>query len=320
MGIDFGKTLDAVGDGVKNVGEVGHKSMENFHKNYVSKITPKDGKFGDATKFVAEMVPGVSEYNAVREGDWKAFAIVAGIDVAMIGATVPTAGLATGAAVGVKAGTEVGKTAVKTVMREGTEAVAKKAINEGNEAVAEKTVHEGVEAIAKKAVKEGTEEVAEKTVKETGELVVKKTTIEVGQAIDKTRFSEYLKQIEKITDRVIPKNQKVLIDKAIKDNDYFKLSAKETAERRQEFNKVKNTLIGEWEKNTGEKWPIYDKDVLDDAGNVLRRAGHPFDAHHVIENSVKGPHEWWNIFPARFPNEHQGGIHAVDSLAKKIFG
>ncbi|MEH7301093.1 HNH/ENDO VII family nuclease [Neobacillus drentensis] len=151
MGIDFGKTLDAVGDGVKNVGEVAHKSMGSFHKNYVSKITPKDGKFGDATKFAAEMVPGVAEYNAVREGDWKAFAIVAGIDVAMVGVTVATAGLATGAAVGVKAGTEVGKTAVKTVIREGTEVVA------------EKTVHEGVEAIAKKAVKEGTEEVAEKT-------------------------------------------------------------------------------------------------------------------------------------------------------------
>jgi predicted ribonuclease toxin of YeeF-YezG toxin-antitoxin module len=320
MGIDFGKTLDAVGDGVKNVGEVAHKSMENFHKNYVSKITPKDGKFGDATKFVAEMVPGVSEYNAVREGDWKAFAIAGGIDVALIGVTVATAGLATGAAVCVKAGTEVGKTAVKTVIGEGTEAVAKKAIKEGNEAVAEKTVHEGVEAIAKKTVKKGTEEVAEKTFKETGRLVVKKTTIEVGQAIDKTRFPEYLKQIEKITDRVYPKNQKELIDKAIKDNDYFKLSPKETAERRQEFNKVKNTLIGEWEKNTGEKWPIYDKDMLDDAGNVLRRAGQPFDAHHVIENSVKGPHEWWNIFPARFPNEHQGGIHAAESLSKKIFG
>ncbi|MDR6123470.1 hypothetical protein QFZ87_003067 [Bacillus sp. SLBN-46] len=163
MGIDFSKNLDAVGDGVKNVGEVAHKSMENFHKNYVSKISPKDGKFGDATKFVAEMVPGVSEYNAVREGDWKAFAIAGGIDVAMIGITVATAGLATGAAVGVKAGTEVGKTAVKTAMREGTEAVAKEAIKEGNEAVAEKTVNEGVEAIGKKAVKEGTEVVAVKT-------------------------------------------------------------------------------------------------------------------------------------------------------------
>jgi hypothetical protein len=163
MGIDFGKTLDVVGDGVKNVGEVAHKSLENFHKNYVSKVTPKDGKFGDATKFVAEMVPGVSGYNAAREGDWKAFAIAAGIDVALIGVTVATAGLATGAAVGVKAGMEVGKTAVKTVIREETEAVAKKAIKEGNETVAETTVQEGVEAISKKAVKEGTEEVAKKT-------------------------------------------------------------------------------------------------------------------------------------------------------------
>lgn len=320
MEIDLVKTLDAVGDGVKNGGEVAHKSMRNFHKNYVSKIAPKDGKFGDSTKFVAEMVPGVSEYNAVREGDWKAFAIAGGIDVAMIGVTVATGGLATGAAVGVKVGTEVGKTAVKTVVKEGAEAVAKKAIVKGTEAVAEKTVHEGVEAIAKKTVKEGTKEVAEKTVKESGELVVKKTTIENGQAIDKTRFPEYLKQIEDITNRDINKNQKELIDKAIKENDYFKLSTKEIAKHRQEFERVRKTLIGDWEKNTGENWPTYPKNVLNDAGYVIRRAGQPFDAHHVIENSVKGPHEWWNIFPTRFPNEHQGGIHAAESLATKIFG
>ncbi|MEH6938325.1 HNH/ENDO VII family nuclease [Bacillus sp. JJ664] len=179
MEIDFGKSLDAVCEGVKNVGEVAHKSMGNYHKNYVSKIAPKDGKFGDTTKFVAEMVPGVSEYNAVREGDWKAFAIAAGIDVALIGVTVATAGLATGAAVGVKAGTEAGKTAVKTVVRAGTEAVAKKAIKEGNEAVAEKTFHEGVEAIAKKAVKEGTEEVAEK--KEAVTLESKEVVLNEGK-------------------------------------------------------------------------------------------------------------------------------------------
>jgi hypothetical protein len=296
MGIDFGKTLDVVGDGVKNVGEVANKSMGNFHKNYVSKITPKDGKFGDATKFIAEMVPGVSEYNAVRKGDWKAFAIAASIDVALIGVTVATGGLATGAAVGVKAGTEVGKTAVKTVIREGTEAVA------------EKTVNEGVEAIAKE------------TVKETGELVVKKATIEVGQAIDKAQIPKCIEETEKITKRVLPKNQKELIDKAIKDNDYFKLSAKETAEHRQEFNKVRNTLIREWEKNTGKKWPTYDNDVLGDSGNVLRRLGQPYDAHHLIENSVNGPREWWNIHPAKFPDEHQGGIHASESFNTKTFG
>jgi predicted ribonuclease toxin of YeeF-YezG toxin-antitoxin module len=296
MGIDFSKTLDVVGDGVKNVGELTHKSMENFHKNYVSKITPKDGKFGDATKFVAEMVPGVSEYHAVREGDWKAFAIAASIDVALIGVTVATAGLATGAAVGLKAGTEVGKTAVKTVVREGTEAVAKNSI------------------------REGTEEVAEKTVKETGELVVKKTTIEVGQAIDKSQIPKCLKETEKITNRDIPKNQKELIDKAINENDFFKLSPQETAERRQEFNKVRNTLIAEWEKNNGEKWPTYDSDVLGDVGNVIRRAGHRYDAHHLIEVSVKGPNEWWNIHPAKFPDEHQGGIHAPKSHTTKTFG
>jgi filamentous hemagglutinin len=60
--------------------------------------------------------------------------------------------------------------------------------------------------------------------------------------------------------------------------------------------------------------------VLGNAENVLRKAGQQYDAHHLIEVSVKGPNEWWNIHPAKHPNEHQGGIHAAGSLANKIFG
>lgn len=32
-----------------------------------------------------------------------------------------------------------------------------------------------------------------------------------------------------------------------------------------------------------------------------------------------GPHEWWNMHPAKFPDEHQGGIHRKNSPAKKLF-
>lgn len=51
----------------------------------------------------------------------------------------------------------------------------------------------------------------------------------------------------------------------------------------------------------------------------IRSKGQPHDAHHVIESSRGGSNEWWNIHPARFPDQHQGGIHRTNSPASKIF-
>lgn len=75
-----------------------------------------------------------------------------------------------------------------------------------------------------------------------------------------------------------------------------------------------------WEEKTGQEWPKYSEDVLNEAGEVIRTAGQPYDAHHIIELSTSGPNEWWNLHPASFPGEHQNGIHAVGRLAKLIFG
>jgi len=70
--------------------------------------------------------------------------------------------------------------------------------------------------------------------------------------------------------------------------------------------------------NTGQKWPRYSEDLVNEKGRVLRRAGDPYDAHHVIENVYGGPHEWWNLTPARFPDQHQGGIN-TESIMKTLF-
>ena len=95
---------------------------------------------------------------------------------------------------------------------------------------------------------------------------------------------------------------------------------KETAKHRNEFNKIKSNLIEEWERNTGQKWPTYTEDVISpNTGKVVRKAGDKYDAHHVIENSFGGENEWWNIHPAKFPNEHQSGIHGAGSPANKLF-
>ena len=380
MNFELSHTIDSIKDGTKEVAETAHKKTSEFHEKYVSKVVPDFGKYGDAAKFIAEMAPGVSEYNAIREGDWQGFAIAAGIDVAAfaIGAVSAGSGYAavkggsTAAKAGAKAAAkEIAEAGAEKVVKEvaeaGVEKVAKEAAEAGVEKVAKEAAEAGVEKVAKEAAEAGAEKVAkeaaeagaekvakevaeagtekaakeivetgvektakeaidtgaEKTAKEVAEVSVEKaekTILEVGDKIDKTRFSEYIDEIEKITKREIPAQQKELLDHALKENDYFKLdkTAKETVLK--EYRKLRAELIQEWEKNTGNKWPRYVEDVLNESGAVIRKAGDYYDAHHIIEVSVGGPNKWWNLTPAKFPGEHQNGIHAAGKLASKIFG
>ena len=380
MNFELSHTIDSIKDGTKEVAETAHKKTSEFHEKYVSKVVPDFGKYGDAAKFIAEMAPGVSEYNAIREGDWQGFAIAAGIDVAAfaIGAVSAGSGYAavkggsTAAKAGAKAAAkEIAEAGAEKVVKEvaeaGVEKVAKEAAEAGVEKVAKEAAEAGVEKVAKEAAEAGAEKVAkeaaeagaekvakevaeagtekaakeivetgvektakeaietgaEKTAKEVSEVSVEKaekTILEVGDKIDKTRFSEYIDEIEKITKREIPAQQKELLDHALKENDYFKLdkTAKETVLK--EYRKLRAELIQEWEKNTGNKWPRYVEDVLNESGAVIRKAGDYYDAHHIIEVSVGGPNKWWNLTPAKFPGEHQNGIHAAGKLASKIFG
>ena len=365
MNFDIGAAWDSIKDGTKEIAEVAHEKTSFFHENYVSKVIPDCGKYGNEAKFVAEMLPGVAEYNAIKDGDWTAFAIAAGIDVAAIaiGAFSAGAGYAavkggeTVAKAGVRvAAKELAEAGAEVIVRETVEAGVKKAVKETAEAGIEKVVKETVEAGAKVAAREATEagaetvvretvesgmetlaretvesgvekatkEVAESgvevAVKETAETGIERATLEVGQIIDKAHFPEYVDEIEKVTNREIVPQQKELLEKALKENDYEKLSKEATKAAREEFRKLKSSLIEEWEIMTDLKWPKYTDDVINEAGDVIKTAGQPYDAHHIIEVSTGGPNEWWNLHPARFPGEHQNGIHAAGSWARKIFG
>lgn len=163
MNMDLHKTIDSVQDGTKEIAETAHVKLNHLHENYISKVIPDCGKYGDAAKFAAEMLPGVSEYNAIREGDWQAFAIAAGIDVAMLAVGAATAGVGYAA---LKGGEGAAKVGVKTAAKELAEAGAKKATKELAEAGAEKIVKEAAEAGVEKLAREVTDEVAEKAVKE----------------------------------------------------------------------------------------------------------------------------------------------------------
>ncbi|MCD4486098.1 hypothetical protein LQR31_16620, partial [Chromobacterium vaccinii] len=141
----------------------------------------------------------------------------------------------------------------------------------------------------------------------------------VGWTKLSSRSRAYVRDIEAQTGTPLTEVQRNLLADDIRVNEYSRLSPAESARHRAEFNRVKNDLISEWESNTGQTWPTYADPVLSKNGTTLRRVGQPYDAHHVIESSYGGPNKWWNIHPARFPDQHQGGVHRAGSPLRDIF-
>ncbi|MBY6088134.1 T7SS effector LXG polymorphic toxin [Priestia flexa] len=141
-----------------------------------------------------------------------------------------------------------------------------------------------------------------------------------GVKINSDLIKRYIKDVEMRTSRKLSKNQIEKLKEALRNKEYQKLSPIETRKHRRAFNKIKDKLIEEWEIKTGQKWPTYSEDIIsENTGEPVRRKGDKYDAHHIIENSFRGEHEWWNIPPAKFPNEHQSGIHGTGSPANELF-
>ncbi|MTH53684.1 hypothetical protein GKZ89_09740 [Bacillus mangrovi] len=137
--------------------------------------------------------------------------------------------------------------------------------------------------------------------------------------IDSDTIKKYIRDIEGRTGRELPKNQIEKLKEALRNKEYKKMSPIETAKHRAEFDKVRNNVIKEWEENTEQKWPVYNENVISEkTGKIIRKQGDKYDAHHIIENTFGGEHEWWNMHPAKFPNEHQAGIHGTGSPANTL--
>lgn len=147
----------------------------------------------------------------------------------------------------------------------------------------------------------------------------KTSTANITDKADLDLFERYLTDVETQTNRKINEAQKSLLIDYIKNNSIAELDKPTLSQRREEFDKTKNKLIIDWEKNTNQKWPVYEQDVLNEKGKILRKKGNKYDAHHIVELSNSGKNVWWNLHPAKFPDEHQGGIHRKDGLANKLF-
>ncbi|RSI14020.1 Ribonuclease YxiD [Streptococcus sanguinis] len=190
-----------------------------------------------------------------------------------------------------------------------------------------KGAKEAAEQAGKKARQEFSKEASEQLAKHSDDVAkgVKDAARQgltnqfVESSFDGNLIKEYVKDVKLNTNRNIPNNQIEELKNALRLREYEKLSPVEVAKHRAEFNRLKNSLIDEWELKTGQTWPTYSEDVIGKNGNVVRKAGSKYDAHHIIENSYGGNNEWWNIHPARFPNEHQAGIHRAGSPARELF-
>ncbi|WP_271002918.1 pre-toxin TG domain-containing protein, partial [Listeria seeligeri] len=138
--------------------------------------------------------------------------------------------------------------------------------------------------------------------------------------IDGELIRKYVRDVQEQTGRKLDSGQVEKLKEALRTKEYKKLTPSETKSHRRRFNRIKDSLISEWEVQTGQTWPTYTEDIISEkTGEVIRKAGDPYDAHHIIENSYGGEHEWWNIHPAKFPNEHQAGIHGSGSPASDLF-
>lgn len=77
---------------------------------------------------------------------------------------------------------------------------------------------------------------------------------------------------------------------------------------REAFNRNKDKLIKQWEKDYGQEWSKYKEIVKTKGGKERAQPGDYYDAHHIIPLKYGGKNTSANIFPSH-TNGHISGIH-----------
>ncbi len=123
------------------------------------------------------------------------------------------------------------------------------------------------------------------------------------------KLKEAFDDIETQTGIPVSRKQRRLLIQELKTRSFWeRLSTEENAELRKEYTKSINEIISEWETETEQNWPTYQKEVEENGKKVMKTF--KYQVHHIIPLSVDGPPtKWWNVHPARFPDQHQAGLH-----------
>ncbi|UOO80752.1 hypothetical protein LVJ83_07075 [Uruburuella testudinis] len=141
-----------------------------------------------------------------------------------------------------------------------------------------------------------------------------------GQVVNRAlNIREYLNDIQAQTGYKIEFSQRIGLTDYIRANGVFTPSSQTLHQRRTEFNRKRESLIKKWEVNTGLKWPTYTEPVISSkTGRIIKRVGSKYDVHHIQPLENNGGNIWQNITPARYPDQHQGGIHRWDGPLRNI--
>jgi hypothetical protein len=142
-------------------------------------------------------------------------------------------------------------------------------------------------------------------------------SLEVGSRFP-YQAKAYLREMEQITSRPLHAEQRMLLKKVMQEEKYMKLSQEEYKIHRDLFDQNKNKLVSQWETKTGQIWPTYEASLLSKEGRIIKKVGNKYDAHEIIPNEYGGPLTWYNIHPARFPDQHQAGIHGKGSSLNQL--
>ena len=94
-------------------------------------------------------------------------------------------------------------------------------------------------------------------------------------------------------------------------SDIKRVTGEKLKEMRDDFKKNKETLISEWEKETGKEWPRYTEDVVKD-GVIIKKKGELYDAHHIKPLRWGGDNTASNITPMAW-GPHHLGVHGKES-------
>lgn len=108
-------------------------------------------------------------------------------------------------------------------------------------------------------------------------------------------------------------------DKPFESSDLKKRSPEENAEKRDEFDEKRAQLKKEWEEINGRPWPKYDHDVYSANGNLIRKAGSDYDAHHIQPLGMGGENVASNITPLNAEVHYdKQGVHSPGSPYSKL--
>lgn len=93
-------------------------------------------------------------------------------------------------------------------------------------------------------------------------------------------------------------------------------SPDKVAKMRDEFDDKKADLRKEWETIHNREWPKYTENVYNESGQLIRKVGDNYDAHHITPLQLGGRNEASNLTPLDL-REHNK-LHSKDGSCNKL--